>query len=165
MIRVTVRRVGDPARLPYDSGGIRPPSFGGTGPHGVLVMRRLATLGATLIVACAAGCGAPAPPPHSVQELAGDPALLQGVVARCAADRHAAATDVECANARLAVERLGAEEESKRSGERGVEFERQREQRRVQEEQKRRAAERAQPGFDPYSSPVTGDKPEDPARP
>ena len=128
-------------------------------------MRSLATLAATWMLAGVAACGAPKPPPHSVAELTDDPALLQGIVARCAADPHAAATDAECASARLAVERIGTAEESKRVGERGAEFERQREQRRLAEEQSRRAAERAQPGFDPYSSPVASEKPQEPAKP
>jgi hypothetical protein len=128
-------------------------------------MRRLFTLGATVALAMVAACGAPKPLPHTVPELAADPVLLQGILARCSADRHAAATDVECANARLAVERIAAQEDSKHVDERGAEFERQREQRRLKEDQSRRAAERSQPGFDPYSSPVTGDKPADPAKP
>jgi hypothetical protein len=128
-------------------------------------MRRLTTLGVTLAVAMFAACSAPKPPPHTVPELATDPELMQGILARCAADRHAAATDVECANARLAVERIAAQEESKHVDERGAEFERQREQRRQKEESSRRATERSQPGFDPYSSPVTGDRPADPAKP
>ena len=125
---------------------------------------RLATL-ATLTLIGVAGCSAPKPPPHSVAELTDDPALLQGIVVRCAADKHAAASDVECTNARLAVERIASVEESKRVGERGAEFERQREQRRLQEDQDRRAADRARPGFDPYTSPVTTEKTQEQARP
>jgi hypothetical protein len=125
-------------------------------------MRIFATMATVVLVAA---CGAPKPPPHTVPELAADPALLQGIVARCAADKRAAAGDVECANARLAVERIGADEESKHVGERGAEFERQREQRRLQEAQSRRAAERAQPAFDPYSSPVASEKLQEPAKP
>jgi hypothetical protein len=128
-------------------------------------MRSLATLTATLTLVFMTGCGTPKPPPHTVAELADDPVLLQGISARCTADKRAAAQDVECANARLAVERLAAQEESKHVDERGAAFERQREQRRVQEDRSRRAAERAEPGFDPYSSPVAGDKPPEPARP
>jgi hypothetical protein len=128
-------------------------------------MRRLFTLGAALALAIAVACGAPKPPPHTMHELADDPVLLQGILARCAADKRATAADIECANARLAVERVAAQEESKRVPERGAEFERQREQRRLQEEQSRRAAERSQPGFDPYSSPVAGEKSGDPPRP
>jgi hypothetical protein len=127
-------------------------------------MTRLCALAATLLVAFVAGCGAP-PPPHSVPELAADPELLQGIMARCAANKRLAATDVECENARAALERVAKAEDSKHVDERGAEFERHREQRRLQEEQSERAAERAQPGFDPYSSPVTSDKPADPPKP
>jgi hypothetical protein len=126
-------------------------------------MRAIATLATTLILAGVAACGAPSPPPHGVAELTDDPALLQGIVDRCAGDKRAAARDIECVNARLAVERIGSAEESKHVGERGAEFERQREHRRLQEEQSRRAAERAQPGFDPYTSPVASEKPQESA--
>ena len=118
-----------------------------------------------MYLACLAGCGGPAPAPHTVSELADDPPLLQGIMQRCAADARAAAQDIECINARLAVERTAAQEDSKHTDERGADFERQREQHRLQEEQRRRAAERAQPGFDPYSSPVTVDKPPDTTKP
>ena len=128
-------------------------------------MRHLATLATALALTGVAACGSPKPAPHSVAELADDPVLLQGIAVRCAADKHAAASDADCVNARLAVERLAAAEEAKHVGERGAEFERQREQRRVAEDQKRRATEGAQPGFDPYSSPITSEKPLDPAKP
>jgi hypothetical protein len=100
-----------------------------------------------------------------VLELAADPLLLQGIAARCAADKHAAAIDIECARARLALEHIATAEESSHSVERGAEFERQRDQRRLQEDQSRRAAERAAPVFDPYSSPVSSDKPPGSERP
>jgi hypothetical protein len=111
------------------------------------------------------GCSGPPPAPHSISELVDDRALLQGIMVRCAADEWAAKKDVECANARLAVERIGKVEDTKHDTERGITFQRQREQHRDQEEQARRAAERAHPGFDPYSSPVTPDKPAEPAKP
>jgi hypothetical protein len=117
------------------------------------------------LAAALVGCGAPKPSPHTVAELVADPILLQGIVVRCSGDKRAAASDLECTNARLALERVGAAEEAERVGPRGAEFQRQREQRRQQEEQGRRAAERAQPGFDPYTSPVTTDKPEASAKP
>lgn len=128
-------------------------------------MSRLGTLTATLVLTVVAGCGAPNPPPHTVPELAEDPELLQGIIVRCAANKRLAETDVECENARAALERVAKAEESKHVDERGAEFERQRQLRRLQEEQSKRAAERAQPGFDPYSSPVATDKPADPAKP
>ncbi len=120
---------------------------------------------AAIALASLAACESPAPVPHTVPELAADPVLREGILARCAADKHAAAHDVECANARLAVERTAVEEDSKHTGERGAEFERQREQLRLLDEQRRRAAERSKPGFDPYSSPVATEKPADAPKP
>ena len=128
-------------------------------------MKKRATRTAALVAVGLAGCGAPKPLPHTVTELMADTVLLQGIMARCAADARAAAADVECTNARLAVDRIGAEEDSRHSVERGAAFDRQREQHRVQEDQSRRAAEHAKPGFDPYSSPVTSDKPPAPTKP
>ncbi len=122
-----------------------------------------AALGAAAVIALVAACGAPPPPPHTVAELADDPELLQGIVARCASEPRASA-DVECGNARLAVERLAAAEDARRSSERGAAFERQREQRRERDEQKQRAAEQSGQ-FDPYSSPVSADKPPEAPKP
>ena len=99
-------------------------------------------------------CGAPAPRPRTVDDLAADPVVLQGLVARCAADRHAAASDPECANARQAAERLGSALDAEQSRAHDQEFERQREQRRAAEDAQRRAAAEAQPHFDPYSTPI-----------
>lgn len=105
-----------------------------------------------VVALLAAGCGAPQPRPRTVVELTAEPLVLQGLLARCAADRHAAASDPECANARLAMDRLGALHDRERAGGNSAEFDRLRELRRVREEQQRRTA--ATPGFDPYSSPV-----------
>jgi hypothetical protein len=128
-------------------------------------MGRLGTRLGAIGVLWLCGCSGPPPAPHSVSELLEDPALLQGIMVRCAADEWAAKKDVECTNARLAIEHIGNAEDSKHNGERGVAFQRQREQHREQEEQARRAVERAHPGFDPYTSPVAADKPAEPSKP
>jgi len=109
---------------------------------------------ATLIVV---GCGGPEPKPRSVEELAENPAVLQGLLARCEADKLAKHTDVECANARRALDRRGQVEDDKITRERAAESERLRAQRRQQEDARERAAAQANPGFDPYSSPVSTD--------
>jgi uncharacterized small protein (DUF1192 family) len=111
---------------------------------------------ATLIVL---GCGGPEPKTRSVDDLAEDPAVLQGLLARCDADKVAKHTDVECANARRAQDRRGVAEDERINREREAESERLRAQRRQQDDARERAAAKANPAFDPYSSPVTTDAP------
>ena len=100
------------------------------------------------------GCGARQPRPRTVDELAADPTVLQGLMARCAADGRLAANDAECVNARFATERLGRALDAEKRGLLDEEFARQREQRRLSEDARSRAAAEAQPRFDPYSAPV-----------
>ena len=107
-----------------------------------------------LAVLAVGACGVPEPRPRSVDELAADPVVLQGLVARCATSRRTDADEVECANARLAAERLGKTLDAERRRVHDEEFERQRERRRAAEEAQRRAAAEAQPHFDPYSTPI-----------
>lgn len=114
-------------------------------------MKHLATwIGAALLVAA---CGSGPPRPRTVAEFLDDPALLQGVMLRCKG-LSSATRDPECANAFAATERIASEEEAKRAGARASQFERQRESLRSREDAARAAAERANPKFDPYSTPV-----------
>jgi hypothetical protein len=102
--------------------------------------------------------------PHTATELEADSSLLQGILARCAEDKRAAANDTDCVNARLAVAHLAAAEESRRNDERGAQFERERERRRDREEQSRKSAEHGPAPFDPYSSPVSTETSSDPTK-
>lgn len=106
----------------------------------------------------AAACSAPEPQPRSVQDLAADPAVLNGVLLRCAERPRASAKDPECVNARVAADQLAQSAHQERAAALAREFEKQREQRRLREEQQRRAAEAAAPKFDPYRSPVATDE-------
>lgn len=117
-------------------------------------MKLILTLLALLLVAA---CGAPQPPPRTVNDLAEDPVVLQGLAARCEADKKAKFTDVECANARRARDRLGNVDDAKLRDERAAEFERQRAERRARDEAAKRAAAQANPPFDPYSAPIATD--------
>jgi hypothetical protein len=121
-------------------------------------MKWFAAVIAVLALALA-GCGGPEPRPRTVNDLAQEPAVLQGLAARCAANKHAAANDPECINARIATERLGKADDAKRDPDKDAEFERLREQRRQREDAKQRAAAQAEPKFDPYSSPVSVEPP------
>jgi hypothetical protein len=110
-----------------------------------------------LAAVAVAGCDSPEPRARTVNDFADDPAMLQGAIARCDADKRAAAKDVECTNARLAMERLGKAEDAKHGDARDAEFERLRAQRRAREEAEKRAAAAANPPFDPYTAPVAAE--------
>lgn len=111
------------------------------------------------LIVCAllvAACESRAPRPRTVVEFTEDPVLLQGVIARCRA-KGTVARDVECTNALAAADRIAADEEARRVGDRSAAFERERSVRRAREDAQRAAAERSAPRFDPYSSPVGND--------
>jgi hypothetical protein len=114
-------------------------------------------VGSACLALLIAGCGATESRPRTVSELEADSAVLPGLIARCDADRRAAAADVECVNARQAMEHIAAAIEARHVAEREAEFERQRELHRAREDRERRAAAAAQPTFDPYSSPMMTD--------
>lgn len=124
-------------------------------------MKWIASILAALALA-SAGCGGPEPRPRTVNDLAQDPAVLQGLAARCAANKHLAVNDPECINARIATERLGQADDAKHDSGKDAEFERLREQRRQREDAKQRAAVQSEPKFDPYSSPVSIEPPVNP---
>jgi hypothetical protein len=115
-------------------------------------------IGRVFLALLIGGCGVTESRPRTVAELEADSAVLPGLITRCNADRRAAAADVECANARQAMEHIAAAEETRHLAEREAEFERQRELRRAREDRERRAAAAAQPSFDPYSSPLMTDQ-------
>lgn len=123
-------------------------------------MRQKRSLGglcaAALVVA---GCSAPEPQPRSVAEFLADSAVLDGALIRCAERPRASASDPECINARVAAEQRDASVQQQMVAARRTEFERQRAERRLREEQQRRASEAATPKFDPYRSPVQTDPP------
>jgi hypothetical protein len=114
-------------------------------------------IGSVCLTLLVAGCGATESRPRTVSELEADSAVLPGLITRCDADRRAAATDVECGNARQAMEHMVAANEARHLAEREAGFERQRELHRAREDRERRAAAAAQPAFDPYSSPMMTD--------
>jgi hypothetical protein len=96
----------------------------------------------------------PAVPPRTVADLLADPAVLQGVMARCAESRPTErARDPECVNARIAVEHQAEQEEAAIATERRAEFERKRDALRARDESARAAAQAAQQ-TDAYTLPV-----------
>ena len=91
-----------------------------------------------------AGC-AEEPPPKTVAEFLGNRILLEATMVRCGENRNQSKYEVECVNAREAINRIATAEEKARRTELEAQFERKRKSlRRTQEaaaEARRRAAE------------------------
>jgi hypothetical protein len=116
---------------------------------------RIATIAlAITLLNVLGGCGMPAVPARTVADLLADPAVLQGVMARCSEGRPSEReSDPECVNARIAVERQAREQDAANAGERHQEFERKREALRARDERVRAATQAAQ-RTDVYTMPV-----------
>jgi hypothetical protein len=109
-------------------------------------------------ICCAAALGLaacdPAPVPvATVQDLINDPVILDGLLIKCAKDQRAQKTDVECTNARIAVDRIAAHREKLEAEKRIAAFERNRERLRLQQEAQRHQLEEANK-IDPYKLPL-----------
>ena len=96
------------------------------------------------IICLLAGC-AEEPPPRTVADFLANRILLEATMVRCGENRNESKYEVECVNAREAINRIATEEESARREDREAQFERKRKSlRRTQEaaaEARRRAAE------------------------
>ena len=122
---------------------------------------------AVLCLVLLAACEPPPPHPRSVEDFQDEPAVAQGVLARCMANKAAAARDVECENARVAMERGAVAEDAKHVGDKQVSEEKAREEILARREAERRATEARSMNkkFDPYSSPVGEEPPPAPGPP
>lgn len=108
------------------------------------------------LCAAAAGVAACSPkhiPVMTVEDLMDDRVTLDGILLKCNQNPAKARNDVECRNARVAVERLAQDVDPAVEAKRTAEFERSREQLRIAQE-KVRQAEEAKAKVDPYSMPV-----------
>src|SRR5208282_1391350 len=106
----------------------------------------------------AAGCKPPRVPPPTVTDLMEDRVTLDGIVMKCNNNPRMAKTDVECENARIAIDRLAASHEPDDAAKRQEEFERKREELRLAQE-KERAAKAATPKVDAYHLPLVPAEP------
>jgi hypothetical protein len=116
------------------------------------VLQKAGILG---LVGAAVAIAACSPPPvhHvSVDDLLEDRVMLDGVLLKCDQDSGKAHNDVDCENARIAVERLAAQQEPAKEAKSREEFERSREQLRLAQEKQRDQA--VKPKLDGYSLPV-----------
>lgn len=105
------------------------------------------------VILGSAACS-PKPIPHlSVDDLMEDRVTLDGVLLKCDQDPSKARNDVDCFNARIAVDRLAARSEPGEEAKRNQEFERSRERLRLSQDQQRLQQE-AKTKVDAYSLPV-----------
>jgi len=98
----------------------------------------------------------------TISDLMEDRVTLDGVLLKCNQNPAKARHDVECENARIAIERLAQEPDPAVEKKREEEFERAREQRRIAQERLRQEQEAKTKAVDAYSLPVV---PVDPAPP
>jgi hypothetical protein len=112
---------------------------------------RIAVLGLALVAAAA--CSPRRVPPVTVNDLMEDRVVLDGLLMKCNNNPEMARTNVDCANARTAVERLAEEHEAADVAKREAEFEHSREQLR-QLQDKQRAAQESATKVDAYHLPV-----------
>jgi hypothetical protein len=87
--------------------------------------------------------------------------MLDGVLLKCDHDSGKAHNDADCENARIAVERLAAQQEPAHEAKSREDFERSREQLRLAQEKQRDQA--VKPKLDGYSLPVVPVDPPPPA--
>jgi hypothetical protein len=124
------------------------------------------SLGRALIGAAILGAAACSPrkiPPMTVSDFMEDRVKLDGVILKCNQDPGLARSDVECLNARIAIERLDSQNEAAREAKRAEEFERSREQLRSLQD-KQREEQEAKTKVDAYHLPLVPVEPSPPQK-
>lgn len=115
------------------------------------------------VFAAAAACGPKRIPPMTVDDLIADRVTLDGVLMKCNQNPSKARTDVECQNARVAIDRLAGQNEAAVEAKRAEDFEHTREQLRLaQEKQRQEQAAKSKP-VDAYHLPLVPVEPPAPA--
>jgi hypothetical protein len=115
------------------------------------------------VFAATAACSPKRVPPMSVTELMEDRVTLDGVLMKCTQNPSKARADVDCQNARIAIDRLASQNEGAEEAKRAEEFERSREQLRLaQEKQRQEQAAKVKP-VDVYNLPLVPVEPQAPA--
>jgi hypothetical protein len=126
-----------------------------------------------LLIACAcltavlsvAACSPKRIPPLAVSDLMDDRVMLDGVLMKCNQNPVKARSDSDCANARIAIERLASKDEPAEEAKRAEEFERSREQLRAQQDKQRQEQEAKTPKVDAYHLPLVPVDPPPPPPP
>jgi hypothetical protein len=105
-----------------------------------------------------AACSPRKIPPLTISDLMEDRVKLDGVLMKCNERSNSAHDDIDCINARIAVERLEAQKQEGVDAKRAEEFERNREQLRSQQDRQRQESE-AKTKVDAYHLPVVPQSP------
>jgi hypothetical protein len=124
------------------------------------------TVARVLICAAIVGAAACSPrkiPPMTVSDFMEDRVKLDGVIIKCNEDPARAHSDVDCVNARIAIERLASENEAAREAKRAEDFERSREQLRSLQDKQRQEQE-AKTKVDAYHLPLVPVEPTPPPK-
>jgi hypothetical protein len=106
------------------------------------------------IVFTMAACSPRRIPPVTVSDLMEDRVALDGALMKCNRDPAKTRQDSDCANARIAVERLAARVDPEAEAKKLEEFEKSREQLRAAEDKKRQDEEAKVKKVDAYHLPV-----------
>jgi len=115
------------------------------------------------VYAATSACSPKRIPPMSVTDLMEDRVTLDGVLMKCNQNPSKARGDVDCQNARIAIDRLAGQSEAAEEAKRAEEFERSREQLRMaQEKQRQEQAAKVKP-VDVYHLPLVPVEPAAPA--
>jgi hypothetical protein len=109
-----------------------------------------------------AGCSPRKIPPMTISDLMEDRVKLDGVLMKCNERSNSAQNDMDCINARIAVERLEAQKQQSVEAKRAEEFEHNREQLRAQRDREREQQEAKVKKVDAYHLPLM---PVDPSPP
>ena len=118
---------------------------------------------AALILATAA-CSPRRIPATTVADLMDDRVMLDGVLLKCNQNQSKARTDSDCLNARIAIERLASQSEPSKEAKRTEDFERSRDQLRMNQDKQRQELE-AKTKIDAYHLPLVPVDPAPPAKP
>ena len=115
-------------------------------------------------LAAVAACSPRKIPPVTIAELMEDRVKLDGVLMKCNQGSNTGHDDMDCINARIAVERLEAQKQSSVEAKRAEDFERNREQLRAKRDREREEQEAKVKKVDAYHLPLVPVEPSPPPK-
>ncbi len=116
------------------------------------------------VILATAACSPRRVPATTVADLMDDRVMLDGVLLKCNQNQSKARTDSDCLNARIAIERLASQSEPSKEAKRTEDFERSRDQLRMNQDKQRQELE-AKTKIDAYHLPLVPVDPAPPVKP